>query len=130
MSKILVVEDNIIIRMQIYKMLDFEGYEVLEAANGLDCLELAKTHKPDLILCDISMPKLDGFGVLEGIKRDPRLSDIPIIFLTADTTEDTVKRARELGVNDFITKPFIFIDLKGSIEKQLSFLGIINNIKD
>jgi CheY-like chemotaxis protein len=130
MAKIVVAEDNVIILHQISKMLELEGYQVFEAFDGQKCLDLVKSIRPDLIICDIAMPVVDGFGVIGGLKNEPELSLIPIIFLTADANEETILKAKNLGVSDYITKPFVFIDLKGSIEKQFNFLGLTNNYEE
>jgi CheY-like chemotaxis protein len=85
MSKILIIEDQAPMRRNIALMLELEGFEVLVAENGRKGLELAKTAVPDLILCDVMMPEMDGHGVVQLLRADPRTATVPLIFLTART---------------------------------------------
>ena len=106
MLKVLVIDDAVHIRRLIVRMLNRAGVTTLEANDGVEGLELVKTHQPDVITCDIAMPFMDGYEFLETVKADPDLSHIPIIIITAlGQLEETIK-ATELGANACITKPF------------------------
>ena len=119
MSKILVIEDNQDIRENICEILELTGYDTLAAENGKVGVKQALDHHPDLILCDIMMPELDGYGVLHILsKRDDTLA-IPFIFLTAKAEMSDVRRGMNLGADDYITKPFDESDLLTTIENRL-----------
>ena len=105
-KKILVIEDSLFIRENAVMMLKLAGYEVMEAENGRKGLLLAKMHLPDLIICDIMMPVLDGYGVLEGLLQDPVTARIPFIFLTAKISKTDQETGLESGAAAYITKPF------------------------
>jgi CheY-like chemotaxis protein len=92
MKKILVVEDAHSLRKDILEMLGFEGFEAIGAENGLVGVQKAREHLPDLIICDIMMPELDGYGVLEELRKDPVTATIPFIFLTARTDRMDMRR--------------------------------------
>jgi two-component system, sensor histidine kinase and response regulator len=119
MKKILVVEDNLIVLANIGKLLKAEGFQVLSAENGKLGLQLAQTEFPDLILSDIMMPDLDGYGMLEALRQDSKYSTIPFIFLTAKVERQDMRRAMELGSDDFLTKPFTRDELLKSIQSRL-----------
>lgn len=106
MTQILIIEDEAEIRETVADILQFEGYEVLEASNGKIGLELIKQHYPDLVLCDILMPELDGYEVLHAVKNDATTADIPLIFVSARTSEDEIAKGLKAGASDYITKPF------------------------
>jgi DNA-binding response OmpR family regulator len=105
-KRILVIEDSLFIRENAAYMLETAGYEVFEAENGKIGLSIVKTILPDLVICDIMMPYLDGYGVLEGILADAETSKIPFIFLTAKTSKTEEELGLEMGAVAFITKPF------------------------
>ena len=111
MHTILVVEDQHYILDNITDLLEGEGYDVLGAEGGQEGIDLALAEKPDLILCDIMMPKVDGYAVLRAVRADADLSTIPFIFLTAKSSQDDYLEARELGADDFIVKPFVSDEL-------------------
>ncbi|NER26336.1 MAG: response regulator [Symploca sp. SIO1C4] len=106
MKKILVIEDEIFIRDNLIELLEIEGFEALGADNGEQGVLLAQQQHPDLILCDVMMPELDGFGVLEQLRQDPVTAKIPFMFLTASADRTNLRKIRELGINDYILKPF------------------------
>ena len=118
-KKILVVEDEADLRGNIVRMLEVEGYDVLSAANGAAAVEMALARMPDLIVCDIAMPELDGFGVLFSLRENVTTSRIPFIFLTASTRTYDRQWGVELGADDYITKPFRFEQLLAAIHKRL-----------
>ena len=118
-TKIVIIEDSEDIRENTAELLELSGFEVLKAADGLEGVRLVKTSAPDLIICDIMMPHLDGFGVLQVLGQSPELSNIPFIFLTAKTDRADLRKGMELGADDFLTKPFQEIELLKAIEIRL-----------
>ncbi|MBD0343983.1 MAG: response regulator [Coleofasciculus sp. Co-bin14] len=106
MKKILVIEDENFIRENLLELLEIEGFEAVGAENGCVGVELAKQQHPNLILCDVMMPELDGYGVLEALRQDPVTARIPFLFLTASADRSNLQKIRELGINDYILKPF------------------------
>jgi len=118
-KKILVIEDEPVLRKNILSILSFESYEVFEAEDGLIGVELARIHLPDLILCDIRMPRLDGYEVLLALRNDDRTASIPIVFTTAKANKRDIERGIELGVNDYLTKPFQIAELLAVIDGHL-----------
>jgi CheY-like chemotaxis protein len=119
MKKILVIEDEISVRQNLVELLNAEGYQAIEAKDGEEGVSLAWEQLPDLILCDISMPRMDGFGVLSRISRDPATATIPFVFLTARVERDDLRRGMSLGADDFITKPFSIDEILSAIETRL-----------
>ncbi len=120
MNNILVIEDEHDVRLGILKALNYEGYRTLEAANGQQGIDLARTHRPDLIICDIMMPERSGYSVLVELRRDPRTAMIPFIFLTAMTGRKDVADGIQLGADAYVTKPFIMEKLLGIIKTALA----------
>ncbi|HBB30961.1 MAG TPA: hybrid sensor histidine kinase/response regulator [Cyanobacteria bacterium UBA8803] len=124
MKKILVIEDEDSIRNNICEMLQAEGFETIEAGNGKQGLQLAQSQLPDLILCDITMPELDGYGVLNELRVHPATQTIPFIFLTAKATKVDLRQGMELGADDYLTKPFtteaLLTAIATRLEKQLA----------
>ena len=119
MKNILVIEDEEFVRETISDMLEIEGYLPILAKNGEAGLECLTQIKPDLILCDINMPVMDGYEVLERLKSTESLSNIPFIFLTAKASNDDMRRGMELGADDYIFKPFKARDLLNAISTRL-----------
>ena len=119
MEKILIIEDNKDVRENLEEILDVSGYEVVSAENGLKGVEKAMHNTPDLILCDVMMPELDGFGVLQILSKKPKTSSIPFIFLTAKTESRDFRMGMNLGADDYITKPFEHVQLLEAIELRL-----------
>lgn len=119
MKKILVIEDEDFVRETISDMLEIEGYFPILAKNGESGFECLREAKPDLILCDINMPVMDGYEVLERLKSTEMLSTIPFIFLTAKASNDDLRRGMELGADDYIFKPFKARDLLNAINTRL-----------
>ena len=106
MSKILIVEDELSIRQLVKYNMEKEGYQVLEAADGLQGLKLAKSEKPDLLLLDLMLPQMDGLEVCRNLKGNPASAALPIIMLTAKSEEIDKVIGLELGADDYMTKPF------------------------
>jgi serine/threonine-protein kinase PpkA len=119
MKKILVVEDEMAIRMNVSLMLKGEGYAVDSAENGREGIEHAKSFAPDLIISDVMMPELDGFGMLEALRADPRFVDTPFIFLTALSDRTSMRRGMNLGADDFLNKPFTRDELVEAVNSRL-----------
>jgi DNA-binding response OmpR family regulator len=118
-ARVLVVDDEADIVSTVQYRLEFCEFEVITAANGKEGLEKAANKKPDLILLDISMPVMGGHEMLERLKNSPELKDIPVIMFTAFSDAKDVAKAVELGVADYVTKPFDFTDLMGKITNVL-----------
>ena len=119
MKTILLIEDNEFIRENTAELLELAGYAMLTAENGKIGVELALTTKPDLVICDIMMPVLDGYGVLQIFNQNPQLSSVPFIFLTAKTERTDMRRGMELGADDYLTKPFGEAELLAAIAGRL-----------
>lgn len=119
MKKILLIEDNQDIRENIAEILSLANYEILEAENGKVGVELAKSEKPDLIICDIMMPQLDGYGVLHMLGNNPATSGIPFIFLTAKSEKDDFRKGMNMGADDYLIKPFDDLELLDAVEMRL-----------
>jgi CRP-like cAMP-binding protein/ActR/RegA family two-component response regulator len=119
MKKILIIEDDTVMRENTAEILELARYKVATAPNGKIGTTLAKEFAPDLIICDIMMPVLDGYGVLHLLSRDPKTASIPFIFLTAKAEKSEMRKGMELGADDYLTKPFEDTDLLGAIEARL-----------
>ncbi len=121
MKKILVIEDEEFVRENIEELLDAEGFEVISAENGRIGVDLAKVMIPDLILCDVMMPELDGYNVLTALRQDSVTATVPFIFLTAKSAKTDFRQGMELGANDYITKPFTRAELLGAIASRIKY---------
>ncbi|MCI4649982.1 MULTISPECIES: response regulator [Phaeodactylibacter] len=119
MKKILVIEDNEEVRENLEEILELSGYQVTTAEDGKVGVEKALTNPPDLILCDVMMPHLDGFGVLNILSKKSATSNVPFIFLTAKTEKSDFRRGMNLGADDYVTKPFYKDELLDVIETRL-----------
>jgi len=120
MTKILLVEDNDEIRENTREILELANYQITTAANGKEGYAMALTETPDLIICDIMMPVLDGYGLLHLVSKNENLKGIPFIFLTAKTERGDFRKGMEMGADDYITKPFTDIELMNAIESRLN----------
>jgi DNA-binding response OmpR family regulator len=123
MKTILLIEDNDNIRENLVEIMELANYKVLSAADGEQGVVAASKYLPDLIVCDIMMPKLDGFGVLQRLRADPQLQHIPIIFLTAKSEPSEKRMGLESGAFDYIIKPIGGQELLDSIENYFSKKG-------
>jgi CheY-like chemotaxis protein/CRP-like cAMP-binding protein len=119
MKNILVIEDNLEVREILEEVLELSGYEVRTAENGSIGVKKAMENPPDLILCDIMMPKLDGYGVLNILSKKPATANVPFVFLTAKNEKEDFRRGMNLGADDYITKPFYKDELLQVIETRL-----------
>lgn len=118
-TKILVIEDADALRNDILEMLSFEGFDVSGAGNGRLGVEEARRYRPDLIICDIMMPELDGYGVLQELQKDGIGVTTPFIFLTARTDKGDIRQGMSSGADDYLTKPFTANELIASVRKRL-----------
>jgi len=116
---ILIIDDNEDIRENTAEILSLGGYRTLTAENGKKGVEAALAEKPDLIVCDIMMPELDGYGVLHLLRKNPETENIPLIFLTAKAERSDLRKGMEMGADDYVTKPFEEIELMNAIESRL-----------
>jgi CRP-like cAMP-binding protein len=119
MKSVLVIEDNADIRENTAEILEMAGYKSFSAENGKRGVELAIKEKPDLIVCDIMMPELDGYGVLHLLRKNAETQSIPFIFLTAKIERTDFRKGMEMGADDYITKPFEDIELLNAVEVRL-----------
>lgn len=120
MARILVIDDETPIRENLVRFLVLEGHQVLQAADGRAGLEAIRTHKPDFILCDVMMPQLDGFQVLEATQSDPTLKGIPFVFLSASAEPEKLEAALQQGASGYVTKPFNLANLRQLLAAQLA----------
>ena len=127
MSKaILVIDDNKDIRENTAEILELAGYQTFTAENGKRGVEMAIREKPAVIICDIMMPELDGYGVLHLLRKNAGTQDIPFIFLTAKTERSDFRKGMEMGADDYITKPFEDIELLNAVEVRLKKNAILD----
>lgn len=119
MKKILIIEDNTEVRENLSEILNLSGYQALAAENGKIGVEMALEQQPDLVLCDVMMPELDGFGVLHILSKQAKTADIPFIFLTAKAEKEDFRKGMSLGADDYIVKPFDDTTLLQTIETRL-----------
>ncbi|PQJ68825.1 response regulator [Polaribacter butkevichii] len=130
MKKILLIEDDVVLRENTSELLELSNYEVVNAANGKIGVQVAKETLPDIIVCDIMMPELDGYGVLEALTKNESTQHIPFIFLSAKTERKDVRKGMDLGADDYITKPFSEDELISAIESRLAKASILKDIRE
>ncbi|MFN6479176.1 EAL domain-containing response regulator [Nostoc sp. DedQUE07] len=138
MPKILIIEDEEAVRENILDLLEAEDFETIAAANGRIGINLAISEVPDLILCDMMMPEIDGYGVLTALRQEPSTAIIPFIFLTAKSAKSDFRQGMDMGADDYITKPFTRAELLSAImnrlekyatlKRYLSSQTVINNL--
>ena len=124
-KKILLIEDDRIMRENTAELLELSGYDVGVAENGKVGLELVKDFQPELIVCDVMMPELDGYGVLYILSKEPETAAIPFIFLTAKTEKEDLRKGMNLGADDYLTKPFEDMELLDAVESRLKKFEIV-----
>ncbi len=119
MATVLIIDDDPMITKNIQFLLSRSGFEVIEAQNGPEGIETALSRQPDLILCDVMMPGMTGFEVLETMRVNPSLRQIPFVFLTALTGRSNIRKGMTLGADDYLTKPFTKKELLDTVETRL-----------
>ncbi|MFI0428107.1 response regulator [Mariniflexile sp. HMF6888] len=127
MKKILLIEDDVILRENTAELLELSDYNVITAPNGKIGLDMARKDFPDIIVCDIMMPELDGYGVLEALAENEKTKHVPFIFLSAKTERKDVRKGMDLGADDYITKPFEEEELISAIESRLAKAAILKD---
>lgn len=125
MKKILLIEDNADVRDNTAEILELSNYEVIVAENGKIGVEKALEHLPDLIICDVMMPVLDGYGVLHAVHKNDTIKNTPFIFLTAKTERGDFRKGMELGADDYITKPFTGTELLNAVDSRLKKVELL-----
>ena len=123
---ILLIEDNNDIRENTAEILELANYKVTTAENGKIGVEKALNEKPDLIICDIMMPVLDGYGVLHLLNKNKELASVPFIFLTAKSERSDLRKGMEMGADDYITKPFTDIELLNAIDSRMKKINLLH----
>ncbi|WP_372916719.1 response regulator [Salegentibacter sp.] len=129
MKKILLIEDDVTVRENTAEILELSDFEVVTASDGKQGIEKAKSELPNIIVCDIMMPEMDGYDVLTELSKIPETSGIPFIFLSAKTEHKDVRRGMDLGADDYLTKPFEESDLLSAIESRLAKVQILKSDK-
>jgi len=127
MKSVLIIEDNNDIRENTAEILELAGYKTFTAENGKKGVDIATREKPAVIVCDIMMPELDGYGVLHLLRKNVDTQHIPFIFLTAKTERSDFRKGMEMGADDYITKPFEDIELLNAIEVRIKKSSILEN---
>lgn len=127
MKSVLVIDDNPDIRENTAEILDLAGYKTFTAENGKKGVDIALREKPDVIICDIMMPELDGYGVLHLLRKNENTEQTPFIFLTAKTERSDFRKGMEMGADDYITKPFEDIELLNAVEARLKKAALLDN---
>lgn len=130
MKKVLLIEDDTTVRENTAELLELSDYEVITAVNGKVGVHMAKTELPDIIVCDVMMPEMDGYGVLENLSKDPSTRQIPFIFLSAKTEHKDIRKGMDLGADDYLTKPFEEEDLISAIESRMAKVSILRKMKE
>jgi len=125
MKKILLIEDDAVVRENTAEILELLNFKVITAANGRIGVVEALRHIPDIIVCDILMPELDGYGVLKALSQNKKTQHIPFIYLSAKTERQDVRKGMDLGADDYLTKPFEEAELISAIESRLAKVSIL-----
>lgn len=129
MKKILFVEDDRVLRENTAELLEMSNYEVITAANGKKGVDLAQIENPDVVVCDIMMPEMDGYEVLLQLSNNPSTKNIPFIFLSAKTEHKDIRKGMNLGADDYLTKPFEEEELISAIESRLAKMALLKVIE-
>jgi DNA-binding response OmpR family regulator len=129
MKKILLIEDDVTVRENTAELLVLSEYEVITSNDGRQGSLKAQTELPDIIICDIMMPEMDGYGVLQELSENNQTANIPFIFLSAKTEHKDIRRGMDLGADDYLTKPFEEEDLLSAIESRLAKVEILNSFQ-
>lgn len=123
MATLLVIEDEAPLRANLVRILSAEGYQVIAAADGDEGIRRVRESRPDLVICDILMPRVDGFGVLASLRSQPETAALPFIFLTASADKENLARGLRSGANEYVTKPFKIADLLAAVRRLLPPAG-------
>ena len=119
MARILVIDDDAVQRVLLNAVFRKQGLEVLQAANGQEGIRLAREQMPDLIVSDVNLPEMDGFAILDNLRKEPITATIPFIIITANPNEADQRRARESGANGYLPKPISIADLQALVNAQI-----------
>lgn len=130
MKKVLLIEDDITVRENTAELLELSGYQVVTASNGKKGIDKAKSEIPHIIVCDIMMPEIDGYGVLQELSTEPETANIPFIFLSAKTEHKDIRKGMDLGADDYLTKPFEEDELLSAIESRLAKVEILKAYRE
>ena len=130
MFKVLLIEDDIAVRENTAELIELAGYEVITAPNGKIGVTTAINTLPDIIICDIMMPELDGYGVISELSKEDSTKFIPFIFLTAKTEHKDIRKGMDLGADDYLTKPFEEHDLFSALESRLAKAVILKEVRE
>lgn len=128
MKTVLLIEDDVVLRENTAELIELSNYKVITASNGKTGVSMAKKHVPDIIICDIMMPELDGYGALKTLSKSKITKYIPFVFLSAKTEHKDVRKGMNLGADDYITKPFSEEDLISAIESRLAKVSILQDL--
>lgn len=125
-KKILIIEDQATMRRNVALMLQMEGFETATAENGRTGIDLARQQRPDLILCDVMMPEMDGYAVIQALRDDDAFANTPFIFLTAKSDRNDVRIGMNFGADDYLTKPVVRDDLLAAVQTRLARAELLN----
>lgn len=120
MQKILIIEDEALLRESLVEWLTFEGYTAIDAEDGISGVETALHEQPDVILSDITMPRLNGYGVLSAMRTHPAMTNIPFIFISARAAQEDINEGLALGADAYVTKPFKYTELLQVIQRCIA----------
>jgi len=130
MKKVLLIEDDTVVRENTAELLELANYTVITADNGKTGVSKAKKYLPDIIICDIMMPELNGYGVLQILSKEKSTKQIPFIFLSAKIEHEDVRKGMDLGADDYITKPFDESEIFSAIESRLAKVAIFKENRE
>jgi CheY-like chemotaxis protein len=119
MAKILVIDDDAVQRILLNAVFRKQGLEVLQASNGQEGIRLARDRRPDVIVSDINLPEMDGFAVLDSLRKEPITASIPLILITANSDEADQLRAKELGASGYLPKPISIPDMQALVNAEI-----------
>lgn len=130
MYRVLLIEDDIVVRENTAELLELSNYQITTSPNGRIGISTAITLLPDIILCDIMMPEMDGYNVLEALSNNPETRHIPFIFISAKTEHKDIRKGMDMGADDYLTKPFEEDELLSAIESRLAKAAILNEERE
>lgn len=130
MKKILLIEDDLVLRENTAELLELSDYDVITAKNGKEGVSFIKSHLPDLVICDIMMPVMDGYEVLKVLSSDDEAKFIPFIFLSAKIKRSDIRKGMNLGADDYISKPFTEEEIIGAVESRLAKASILQEYRN